>query len=95
MAGRGFIACFDLEDTIRHYGEGCTPSEALDDFVNGGGFKEYCSCVLCLDDGTTTEVKVFTAIYRDAPEADIEHFDGDWEWMLGDEVSKHEVVYCG
>lgn len=91
---QGYIACAHFEETIRHFGESDTPDKALSEFLDSGTFAEYCDCRK-IEKGTNVVVKVFKAIYEDSPEADLENWEYGWQWMLGEEVSKHEVKYIG
>lgn len=90
----GYIACTSLQkehhDTIKSFGESNTPQGALKDFIENGEFK--CACeTFDLDDETNVEVKVFKAIYKN--EDNQEDFEDGWEWMLGEEISSHKILY--
>lgn len=95
---KGYIACADFEDTIYHFGEGGTPEKALADFVErSDGFDEYCTCCE-IEDGTYVQVKVFKVIYAGTAEADIEmanmeDWEDGWQWILGDEISEHQIRF--
>lgn len=92
MSGQGYIACAHFEETIRHFGEGHTPEKALTDFFDGGNFSDYCDWRK-IEDGTYVQVKVFSAIYADSAEADMDDWEDGWEWILGNEVSEHQVQF--
>ncbi|MBY7719669.1 MULTISPECIES: hypothetical protein [Vibrio] len=92
MSGMGYIACAEFEDTIKSFGEGDSPEAALLDFVEGGEFDDWCCCQE-VEDNTHVEVKVFKAIYADTPEANMEDFEDGWAWVLGDEISAHQVLF--
>ncbi|WP_026025151.1 hypothetical protein, partial [Enterovibrio norvegicus] len=92
ITGTGFIACAHFEESICHYGEDDTPEKALSDFVGGSEFAEYCYCT-DVEDNTHVEVKVFKAIYANTPEANMDDFEDGWEWILGEEVSSHQVLF--
>lgn len=92
MQGTGYIACAHFEESIAHFGEDNTPEKAFSDFTSNGEFKEYCICRE-IEDNTHVEVKVFKAIYKDSPEANEDDFDDGWQWILGDEVSSHQVLF--
>lgn len=92
MSGKGYIACAHFEETISHFGEADTPEKALADFVKSGEFSDYCDCRE-IEDGVYVQVKVFKAIYANTPEADMDNFEDGWQWVLGDEVSEHQVQF--
>tara|TARA_Y100000588_G_scaffold379470_1_gene461685 strand:- start:340 stop:639 length:300 start_codon:yes stop_codon:yes gene_type:complete len=92
MSGKGYIACAHFEESIHHYGEADTPEKALAAFVEGGEFADYCDCRE-IEDGTYVQVKVFKAIYAEIPEANVEDWEDGWEWILGGEVSEHQVQF--
>lgn len=88
-----YVACATFEGTIKWYGEGGTPEEALSDFIDNGQFDDYCQCVALAPDGGSILVKVFEAIHLDSQDADDYEWEDDWSWVLGDEVSSHQVTY--
>lgn len=90
MPGQGYIACAHFEDTIDHFGEADTPEKALDGFLKGGEFSDYCDCFE-IEDSTYVKVKVFKAIYADTPGVNVEDWEEGWQWVLGDEVSDHQI----
>ncbi|EKO3626435.1 hypothetical protein CAG61_06230 [Vibrio sp. V34_P3A8T189] len=97
MSGQGYIACAHFEESIYHFGEADTPEKALAAFVEGGQFSEYCDCRE-IEDGTYVLVKVFKAIYADSPEANdektnMEDWEDGWQWILGEEVSEHQIQF--
>jgi hypothetical protein len=92
MSETGFIACAHFEETIRHYGEGGTPDDAISNFIEDGDFNEYGYC-RDIAIGTPVQVKVFKAIYIDSPEANVEDFEPGWGWMLGEEVDSRLVTF--
>ncbi|MEZ8733802.1 hypothetical protein [Vibrio sp. 10N.239.312.D08] len=91
MRIKGYIACAHFEETIKHLGEGDTPEKALSDFFNGD-FQLHCELAE-VEDGSYVTVRVFKAIYADTPEANMDDFEDGWQWMLGDEVSEHQVQF--
>lgn len=92
LDGKGYIACAHFEETIRHFGESSSPESALDNFVNSGEFIDYCDC-RDIPDKTLVTVKVFQAIYAESPDANPDDFEDGWGWILGDEVSSHQILY--
>lgn len=92
MLGQGYIACAHFEETIGHFGEGDTPEKALADFLEGGEFSDYCYC-RGIEDETYVQVKVFKAIYANTPEANMEDWEDGWQWILGEEVSEHQIQF--
>ena len=92
MLGKGYIACAHFEETIAHFGEADTPEKALADFLSSGEFSDYCDCRE-IEDGTYVQVKVFKAIYSDDPKANMDDWEDGWEWLLGDEVSEHQIQF--
>lgn len=92
MKGQGYIACAHFEETIRHFGEASTPEKALADFIQGGEFSDYCDCRE-IEDGTYVQVKVFKAIYADTQEANMDDFEDGWQWILGEEISEHQIQF--
>lgn len=92
MAGQGYIACAHFEDTIRHFGESDTPEKALAKFIDDGTFYDYCDC-RGIKDGGYVQVKIFKAIYEDTPEANMDDWEDGWQWILGEEISEHQVQF--
>lgn len=93
MEYKDYVACATFEGTIRWYGEGGTPEDALSDFINNGKFNDYCRYVALVPDGGSVFVKVFEAIYSDHPDADNYEWEDGWSWVLVDEVSSHQIIY--
>ena len=82
---KGFIATAQFEDTIYNYAESDTPDKALDDFLTGGEYKEYCESIeATIEDDV--ELGVFRAIYKGTPEWR-DDFDPDWAFALGERVN--------
>lgn len=93
MEGKGYIACAEFEDTIVSFGEGETPAQALSKFVDTGEFYDWC-CNAEILDGEYVQVKVFRARYRDeVSESELDDWDSDWLWVLGDEVEDHQLQF--
>lgn len=92
MSGKGYIACAHFEDGIAHFGEADSPKKALATFIDDGEFADYCDCRE-VEDGAYVQVKVFKAIYAGDPAANMEDWEDDWEWILGDEVAEHQVQF--
>ncbi len=92
MSGQGYIACAHFEETIRHFGEADTPEKALSVFVEGGEFSNYCDWRE-IEDGNYVQVKVFKAIYADTPESNMEDWEDGWLWVLGEEISEHQIQF--
>lgn len=81
-----FIACVEWEGNINYYNLADTPQMAIEGFVHNGQFSDWCDSK-GFEPGFKVEVKVFTLLYRDSPEAVEQEFEDDWTWMLGNEVS--------
>jgi len=82
----GFIATAQINKEIVSFsGEGITPELALKDFMDSGEFNEHCLFVNA-EDEQYVEIGVFKAIYKDSSEWDSEHFNSEFDWVLGDMV---------
>ncbi len=81
MALPNFVACADDCDEILFYGEGDTPDEAFDEFINGGEFEGWCDYVLA-DKGADIEVYIYTVIEPDKSDWPDDEFNPNWMWVL-------------
>lgn len=87
-----FIACTVFEDTITWCGEGNTPAHALADFLGNGEFEDYCFCK-DIPENTFVEVKVFSTMHIDDPDANPDDFEEHYEWICNDEISSQKILY--
>ena len=71
------------DEQVTEFGEGDTPEDALQDFLNNGEFEEYCSNQ-CVEIGELVEITVSRKLTRkevDTDELEMMENEG-WEWIL-------------
>lgn len=86
-----YTACITNEETVSYFGQGDTPDEAIDDFVDSGGFVDECGS-LDFSIGSKVTVQVWTTIHKDDNGSfNDEEYDDDFEWYLGDHVESREM----
>lgn len=89
-----YTACITTEEGICHFGQGHTPDEAVNDFVNSGAFYDECGD-LDLPFGSMATVEVWTTIYKgDNGSFNQEEYDDDFDWYLGDFVESRKIEVC-
>lgn len=90
---KSFIAYAPFDCSIIYFGEGFTPEQALQEFIDTE-FNEYCEDKN-IPVNADVVIKVGKAIYKDSPDADPEWFEDGFDFFLGEAVSTHKIKYNG